>query len=274
MRRPLVAIFVAVTATSATRQVSAAETCTVMYRVDATFEVSDTHLGKGDTITSAKGSMVVEFRAGDDGVIADGKVKVLHYAMHERFRIDSMVSVTTAVHHYAPTCNGEESPTWRRPGDEGFPAQCLYTGNRRAVAVGTLSIGKRTIEWAKCKAAPTYWAKNRDAYTPAAKSKGRGCLNDLHGVGNAHCDGRLACRLGGLKPGDNAQFDIWTQPLVHGPDGSRNHVEVSEDLRTIETPVELETGHQSYNIPNEAPSRTWFSFVASRNDASRFTTCR
>jgi hypothetical protein len=272
--RPLVPIIVVMLGSGATRPASAADTCTVEYRVDARFEVSDTYLGKGDTIVDAKGSLVIEFPKGDEGEIVGGKVKVLHYAMHERFRIDSMVAVTTAVHHYAPTCNGEEDPGWRRPDDVGFPNLCRYTGNRRAVAVGTLDIEDRTIEWARCKAASTYWAKDRRAYTPSAKSKGRGCLNEMHAVGNAHCDGRLACRWGGLEPGDNPQFEVWTQPLLHGPDGSEGRVTVSEDLRTIETPIELETGRQSYNVPNDAPSRTWFSFEATRDDTSRFTTCR
>ena len=245
-----------------------------MYRVDATLEVSDTDFKKGDTIVDGiKGSFVLEFARDEQGQPADGKVKVLHFSMYEDFTIDSLVTVTTRIHHFTPTCNGLREPSWRRASDPGFPSQCKYTGNDNAVAIGSLRKADRVIEWGKCKAAPSYWARDRRAYDATSKSKGRGCLNQMRIVGNIHCDGRLGCRLGGLSRGDNLQFDEFTQPLIHGPPGSEHRVTVSQDLSTIRTPVRRRDGRQSYNLPNDAPSRTWFSFVATRNDSSRFTTC-
>jgi hypothetical protein len=129
------------------------------------------------------------------------------------------------------------------------------------------------IEWGKCKAAPSYWGKDRRAYTISSKSKGKGCLKKMHVVGNIHCEGRLACGWGGLNRGDNPQFAVWTQPLIHGPPGSDHSVTISPDLSTIKTPVHRSDGHQSYNLPNDSPSRTWFSWVATRDDSSSFTTC-
>jgi hypothetical protein len=104
---------------------SAADTCTIMYRVDVTFDVSDTDLKKGDAhVEGVRGSLVVEFPQDEQGQVVDGKVKILHYAMYESFKIDSVVNVTTTVHHFAPSCNGSESPTWRRVSDKGFPTAC------------------------------------------------------------------------------------------------------------------------------------------------------
>jgi hypothetical protein len=251
----------------------ASPTCTILYSVDARFEITDTALGRGDIFLPVEGSLVIEYAADRNGDVIDGKVKVLHYAMYEEFTINSVVTVKTYLHHFAPTCNGASSPSWRRPSDEGFPKSCAYDGNRRAVAVGELERAQGRIQWAKCNAAPTYWSRDRNAYKPSDKSRGRGCLNEMHAVGNVHCSGRVACKLGGLNAGDNPQSIEWNQPLVHGPPDSQDGVSVSDDLRTITTPVNRLVGPQSYNIPNDAPSRTWFSFVATRNDRSPYTTC-
>ena len=252
----------------------ASDTCTIAYRLDVTFQVTDTDLGKGDvTVPGLAGSLVLEFPRGDDAEVVDGKVKILHFAMFERFTIDSLADVTTTVHHYAPTCNGVAKPIWRRPSDAGFPKACGYTGNKRALAVGRLQRDAGRIEWGKCKAAQGYWAEGRRDYQPSDKSKGRGCLEQMHVVGNIHCDGRLACKLGGLSRGDNPQFDVWTQPLIHGPPGGEHAVAISSDLSTITTPRNRDDGYQSYNMPNDSPSRTWFSWKATRDDQSRTTTC-
>jgi hypothetical protein len=204
----------------------AEDTCTIMYGVDATLDVSDTDLGKGDvSVQGVRGSLVVEYPQDEQGQVVDGKVKVLHYAMYESFTIDTVVNITTTIHHFTPTCNGSDEPTWRRTSDEGFPAACGYAGNERPVAIGVLRKDDNAIEW------------------------------------------------GGLNRGDNPQFDVWTQPLVHGPPGSDHSATISTDLSTIRTPVYRSDGRQSYNLPNRAPSRTWFSFVATRNHSSPFTTC-
>ena len=252
----------------------AGDTCTIMYGVDATLDVSDTDLGKGDvSVRDVRGSLVVEYPQDEQGHVVDGKVRVLHYAMYESFKIDTVVNITTTIHHFTPACNGSDEPSWRRISDEGFPAACGYAGNERPVAIGVLRKDDNAIEWGKCKAAPSYWAADRRAYTFSSKSRGKGCLKKMRAVGNIHCDGRLACKWGGLNRGDNPQFDVWTQPLVHGPPGSDHSATISTDLSTIRTPVYRSDGRQSYNLPNSAPSRTWFSFVATRNHSSPFTTC-
>ncbi len=251
----------------------ASDSCTILYRVDGTLQVTDTPLGKGDaTIPNLPGQFVLEYKV-KDGAVTDGKVKVLHYSMFERFEIETIADVTTSLHHYAPRCNGYEEPPWRLPSDPRFPKICRYRGSTAAVAVGQLDRDAGTIEWAKCKAAPSYWARGDEAYTPDAKSKGKGCLNDLHVVGNIHCDGRLACKIGALKRGDNPQYDHWTQPLIHGPPGASASITVSSDLSELRTPRSRRDGYQSYNLPNESPTRTWFSFTAVRDDGSRYTTC-
>jgi len=264
-----------VLATCVARPAFASDRCTIMYRVNATLEISDTDLGKGDkTVKGVKGSLVVEYPQDKEGRVVDGKVRILHYAMYESFTIDSMVTVTTTIHHFAPACNGVEEPTWRRVSEKGFPTTCRYTGNKHPVAIGTLRTKDGTIEWGKCKAAPSYWSKDRRAYISSDKSKGKGCLEKMHVVGNIHCDGRLACKWGGLEPGNNPQFDVWVQPLIHGPPNSDHSVTVSPNLATITTPVHRKDGYQSYNLPNNSPSRTWFAWTATRNDSSRFTTCK
>jgi hypothetical protein len=260
--------------TLAARPAFASDHCTILYRVDATLEVTDTYLGKGDTVVRGiRGSLVIEYPQDRDARVTDGKVKVLHFATFQRFQIDALVDVTTVLHHFAPSCNGVATPSWRLPTDPGFPSECAYAGNTNAVAVGHLSREHQRIEWANCKAAPSYWSKDRAAYTTGDKSRGRGCLNDLHVVGNIRCDGRLGCKWGGLARGDNPQFDVWTQPLIHGPPGSDESLQVSSDLSTIRTPKSRKDGRQSYNLPNNAPSRTWFSWTATRDDTSPFTTC-
>ena len=260
-------------ASSVARPVSASDTCTIMYRVNASLEVTDTRFGKGDQVVdNLKGSLLVEYRQ-KDGAVVDGKVKILHYSMYESFKLETIVDVTTTIHHYTPRCGGVDEPSWRQPSDPGFPKSCRYSGQGRGVATGELNLEAGTITWGKCKAAPSYWAKGNKAYTPADKSKGKGCLSDMHVAGNIHCDGKLACKMGGLVSGDNPQFDVWNQPLIHGPPESESSVRVTSDLSTIRTPGEREDGYQSYNLPNDSPSRTWFGFAAKRNDSSSFTTC-
>jgi len=253
--------------------VSASDSCTIMYRVKATLEVTNTRMGKGDQIIDdLKGSLLIEYRQ-KQGAVVDGKVKILHYWMHERFKLESIVDVTTTLHHYAPSCNGVAEPSWRLPSDPGFPKECRYAGSGHAVATGALDREAGKIEWAKCKAAPGYWGKANDAYTPAQKSKGKGCLDEMHVVGNIQCDGRLGCKLGGLASGNNPQFDVWNQPLIHGPADAESSVEISRDLSAIRTPKHRKDGYQSYNLPNDSPSRTWFSWTAIRDDSSSYTTC-
>jgi hypothetical protein len=253
---------------------AASDRCTIAYRLDASLQVTDTYLGKGDALVrGVPGSLVMEYPQDKSGVVTDGKVKLLHFAIFEKFTVDTIAKVTTTLHHFAPTCNGVAIPAWRSPRDDGFPVQCSYTGNDRAVAVGKLSRKTEMIVWAKCKAAKSYWATDRGAYVPSDESKGRGCLSEMHGVGNVHCEGRLSCKLGGLARGDNPKFDVWTQPLIHGPPGSTNRVTISSDLRTIRTPTGRTDGFLSYNLPTDSASRVWISWVATRDDTSAYTTC-
>ena len=177
------------------------------------------------------------------------------------------------VHHFTPTCNGERNPSWRSPKDPGFPERCRYGGTRRAVAVGSLDRGAGTIRWDKCKAAATYWSKDRRAYTTEEKSRGRGCLDQMRGIGNVHCEGRLGCRLGELSRGDNAIEIDRTQPLLSGPPGTEGRLFVSNDLTTIRSPEPASGGFASYNLPNDSPSRLWFSFEGTQSSASKLTTC-
>lgn len=252
----------------------ASDHCTVEYRVDGTLQITDTYRGKGDTIVQhLPGSLVVEYEVDRDGVISDGKVQILHFSMFQRFTIDALVNVTTTLHHFTPTCNGVRAPAWRSPSDPGFPKECRYTGQDEPVATGKLSRERGTITWARCKAAPTYWSNDRNAYTIDDESKGRGCLNELRAVGSIRCDGGLGCKLGGLKKGESPLSDVWNQPLVHGPPDSNETLRVSEDLGTLRTPRGRTDGFQSYNLPNDMPSRVWFSWVATRNDQSPYTTC-
>jgi hypothetical protein len=245
-----------------------------MYTLDVKFRVTDTDFGKGDVDIPVPGSLLVEYPRGEDGRATDGKTKVLYFSMYENFTIESVVDVTTTMHHFAPECNGETKPTWRKPGDAGFPKRCEYRGNIRAIAVGTLQRDTETIEWDKCRASGEYWSSDRHAYTEADKSRGRGCLQELHAVGNVRCKGRLGCKIGKLSPGDNPVFLKSTQPLIPGPPGTPGRLFVSKDLTTIRSPEPTKGGHGSYNLPNHSPSRVWFSFTGTRNDASRLTTCR
>jgi len=274
LRRWLLGSCFLLTLLSGGRRASASDECTIAYRVKAVLQITDTYRRKGDTtVTDIPGSLVMQYERGRDGRVVDGKAKVLHFAMFQRFEIKSLIDVTTVVHHFAPSCNGRADPSWRRETDPGFPKACRYAGGDEVVAVGKLSRSENVIEWVRCNAANSYWARDAKAYTTSASSKGRGCLEKLRVVGNVHCGGRLACRFGGLTPGDNPQYAVWTQPLIHGPPGAESRVEVSDDLSTIRTPLGQSDGFQSYNLPNDAPSRSWFSFVARRDDQSSFTTC-
>lgn len=252
-----------------------ADTCTILYDVDATFSVSNTDFGKGNTTAPGlHGSLVLEFTRDPTGQVNDGPVHVLHYSTYVDFVDESIVTVTTKVHYFTPACNGVADPAWRLPTDAGFPASCDYRGNGKPVASGTYDKSKATIQWAACNTAKSYWASSRKSYTLSSKSNGEGCLNGLRAVGNVNCDGATTCRLGDLKPGDNPQSSTWNQPLIHGPSGSDNTVSVSRDLSTIATPLtKLDGGQLSYEIPNDAPSRTWLSWKATKNSASKFTTC-
>ncbi|MEM8605460.1 MAG: hypothetical protein AAGF92_00035 [Myxococcota bacterium] len=254
----------------------AGDSCTVAYKLSGVLQVTDTYRGKGDLIASNQpGSMVLEFSQDRDGEVTDGKVKVLHFSMFEKIEIDSVVDVTSVTHHFTPACNGQKNPSWRRPTDPGFPKACAYRGGDEPVAVGNLARKAKKISWARCNAPKTYWAKNRDAYVTSDKARGRGCLNELHAVGNVHCKGRLGCRFGGLSHGDNPQNDLWDQPLIHGDQGGDATMIISEDLSKIRTPTgKAPGGFQSINIPNQAPSRTWLSWSGRRDEASRYTTCK
>ena len=266
---------VCLTAFLSTNLALADDGCTILYDVDASFGVSSTDFGKGNTIARGlRGSLVIEYTRKKNGPVVDGTVSILHYSTYVDFVDDSVVDVATKVHYFTPSCNGDKEPKWRLTTDSGFPAACNYQGNRKPVATGSLSKQKGAIQWDACNAAPSYWAKSRKDYTLSSKSVGKGCLNGLRAVGNVNCDGRAGCRLGDLQPGDNPQSNKWNQPMIHGPSGSTNAVSVSPDLSTITTPLsKTDDGELSYEIPNDAPSRTWISWKATRNEKSKYTTC-
>jgi len=259
---------------SAATPAFASDSCTIMYDLDVAFHVSDTDFGKGDAAVPVSGSVLIQYPQDENGEVVDGKVRVLHFAMYENSVVDSLVTVTTHVHHFAPTCNGESKPSWRQPGDPGFPKVCEYRGNRRAVAVGSLRRDAGSIEWEKCKAASTYWSKDRNAYTTEEKSRGKGCLGDMYAVGNVRCDGRLGCRMGRLNRGDNPINLEWSQPLMPGPPGTPAKLSISQDLASIRSPKPKAGGKGSYNLPSGSPSRLWFSFRGTRSSESALTTCR
>ncbi|MGB5311268.1 MAG: hypothetical protein WBN38_04305, partial [Polyangiales bacterium] len=145
----------------------ASDRCMISYRVDASLQLTDTYLGKGDALVKGlAGSMVIEYPLDKDGAVTDGKVRVLHFSVFEKFTIETIADITTTLHHFAPTCNGTAAPTWRSPKDKGFPIECAYTGDRQPVAVGKLSRESNAITCANCKADDSYWAKDRSAYVP------------------------------------------------------------------------------------------------------------
>jgi hypothetical protein len=252
----------------------ASDSCTISYVLDATVQLTDTAMGKGDkTIPSLKGSLVIEYPTDEQGRVVDGTVRLLHFWVYQDFLIDTFVKVTTRVHMFAPSCNGVRKPSWRLSSEPGFPKTCGYDGNREAVASGELEMEDRSIVWDKCKPDESYWSRHPDAFELSQKSKGKGCLNALHIVGNVRCEGAFGCRLGGLSPGDNPQFQVWNQPMINGPAGASGSVSVSADLSEIHTPIERKDGFQSYNLPTDSTSRSWISWRGTRDDESRFTTC-
>lgn len=269
----IICVAVALVSLAFSSQARAAETCTIMYTLDVEFVVSDTDFGKGDIRIPVPGILLLEFQA-DEQSPTDGKVGILHFAVYERFTVETVVDVRTAVHHFAPTCNGAKNPKWRKPGDPGFPKMCEYRGNTRQVATGLLNREDNAIEWSKCKAASTYWSRDRRDYDPKSKSRGNGCLNGMRAVGNVHCDGRFACRMGSLSPGDNPIDLTWNQPLLPGPPGTVGRLRVSRDLTRLETPKPTKGGHGSYNFVSDAPSRIWISFKGERDHESPHTTCK
>lgn len=252
-------------------------TCMVLYDLNSTFQVTDTPLGLGDNVTSnLNGQLVLEFTDDGNGNIVDGPVGVLHYWVLSDFQVGGVVTVTTRVHGFSPTCNGESNPTWRLDTDPGFPAVCAYTGNTTPVATGVLDQAGGTIGWDTCNPASQYWGTTltgANSYNAAAISSGPGCLSGFVSSGNIFCSGS-ACSLGGLQSGDNPQFFNWVQPLINGPGGSGdNSLGISGDLQTVTTPTGAPGGFQSFNVPNEAQSRTWVSWTGTRNDGSVTTTC-
>ena len=249
----------------------------MLYDLSATFQVTDTPLGLGDNVTSdLQGQLVLEFSDDGAGNIADGPVGVLHYWVFSDFVVSGVVTVATRVHGFTPSCNGETDPTWRADTDPGFPAVCGYTGNAVPVGSGVLDRANGSIDWDTCDPAPQYWGTTltgSSSYNAAAVSSGPGCLDGFVSAGNILCTGS-ACSLGGLQSGNNPQFFNWVQPLVNGPGGSgSNSLAISGDLRTVTTPTGAPGGFQSFNVPNEAQSRTWVSWTGTRNDASVTTTC-
>lgn len=253
-------------------------TCTVAYDLAGVFQVSDTLFGLGDATESGQvGSLVIEYS--DDGAnnIQSGPVGMLHYWLLQDFVVASSITVTTKVHAFAPTCNGEANPAWRLETDPGFPASCDPTGNTVAVATGTLDLAAGAITWDACNAATDYWAPGTEDYSPSDASSGPGCITDLKSIGNVNCDGVAGfCDLGNLGVGDNPQAATWSQPLINGTEASGSGtIAVSGGAQAsgLSTPTGAAGGFQSFNVPNETPSRTWFSWTATRDDGSPFTTC-
>ncbi len=252
-------------------------TCTVLYDLNATFQITNTPLGLGDSVfTNLDGSMVVEYTDDGSGNIVDGPVNVLHYWVYNDFIVGGFVTVATKVHGFAPSCNGETAPTWRVDTDPGFPTECGYTGNTSPVASGTLDIGNGEIAWDSCAPSDRYWsasASSGDSYRTVFVSSGPGCLNDFQSVGNVSCAGG-SCSLGGLNQGNNPQAVSWVQPLINGPPATgTNSLNVAGDLSTLTTPTGAAGGFQSFNVPNEQQSRTWVSWTATRDSSSPATTC-
>jgi len=229
-------------------------------------------------VNDLDGMLVLRFAANDQGAIVDGKVEMLHFWMHQTFEITGIVTLTTNVHAFSPSCNGETKPSWRARTDPGFPPECGYAGNTRPIATGSFDGRKHEITWNPCDAPDAYWSDRRagDAsYQQSHVSSGKGCIDTLRWVGNMHCSG--LCGLGSPDRGDNPVFDVWTQPLINGPESTgANTVAVSGDGRAtrITTPTSAATGYQSDNVPNDDRSRTWMSWVATRRDSSPFTTCK
>jgi cysteine-rich repeat protein len=252
-----------------------ASTCTVEYDLNATFEIGNTPIAAGDQINpNQQGLLVLEYRDDGNGNIIDGEVNVLHYWILNDFVVGGIVTVGTKVHGFAPSCNGEVTPEWRTV-SSGFPARCEYTGNRVAVASGLLDRANGVINWDECNATSDYWAGSTAAFTPSDVSEGAGCLKGFRSVGNVTCAGNY-CTFGGLAVGDNPQFDTWVQPMINGYGGvGTNGLTVSADpqLTDLSTPTGAAGGFQSWNVPNDAQSRTWVSWTASRNSASPNTTC-
>ena len=253
--------------------------CTVLYDLDASFQITDTPSGAGDAlVTDLDGLLLLRFAADGDGEIIDGPVDVLHYWVYQDFVVDGTVTVTTKVHSFTVSCNGETNPTWRAPEDDGFPAVCDYSGNLNPVATGTLDTGNDEIAWDDCDASDNYWTtvvEGVDSYQTEDTSSGTGCLSSLLSIGNIRCQGAL-CGDAGLNEGNNPVFDGWNQPLINGPGVTgANVVTVSNDpaISSLNSPTGAPDGFLSYNVPNNDASRTWNSWVGTRRDASLFTTC-
>ncbi len=252
----------------------ASDACTILYTLEATLQLTDTAMGKGDeTIPGLEGQLVIEYRTDSQGEVVDGTTRILHFWVYQEFVIDSFVRVTTQVHTFTPSCNGVREVSWRLSSDPGFPASCAYDGNRQSVASGKLDRGRALIVWDKCKPDEGYWSPDSEAFEFSQKSRGKGCLNGVHVIGNVRCEAAVGCRLGGLSPGDNPQFHVWNQPMLNGPEGANRSVSVSADLSEIRTPIGRRDGHQSYNLPTDSSGRAWISWRGTRNDASRHTSC-
>ncbi|MEM8609207.1 MAG: hypothetical protein AAGF92_19045 [Myxococcota bacterium] len=258
---------------------SAPSTCTVEYDLIANFQITDTTGGLGDaTFSGLDGRITIEFTADGSGNIIDGDANLLHYWVHNDFTTSSLfVTVITNVHGFAPNCNGDVNPTWRQPGDAGFPdaSGCGYSvGSAPPVATGSLSGG--TVTWDGCSE-PNYWSSTPNDYDPTDVATGPGCMNGFRSVGNVNCSG-FFCSAGNLASGDNPQNFSWNQPLVNGPtSGPPGALSLSADpsRSTVSSPLGNATGFQSYNVPNDpqSNSRTWVSWTGTRNGSSPNTTC-
>ncbi|MEM7135706.1 MAG: hypothetical protein AAF500_03955 [Myxococcota bacterium] len=254
-------------------------TCTVLYDLNATFQITNTPFSAGDqTNTGLDGLLVLEYTEDGSGNIIDGPVNVLHYWTYNDFVVGGLVTVTTKVHGFSPSCNGETNPSWRIDTDPGFPLVCNYQGNTTPVASGTFDVDADAIEWDACNAAADYWsseASGNSSYEADDLSSGSGCLNGLVSTGNVACSGGL-CGLGGLIDGNNPQFATWTQPFINGTGPSAtNGLDVSSDAQatTVSTRTGASGGFQSHNVPNDTSSRTWVSWTGTRNGGSQYTTC-
>ncbi len=182
------------------------DTCVLRYRLSGQIRVRDTTLSKGNYDLPAdgnrngfkpkiKGQLILRLETSNGKVVESGKAELLYFDLHQYVRTGGgalVPDVTTDVWSYAPDPRG-------------------YTKNDQAIAVGTVFNGGKALSFPDCTL-PSGWNKSKGAYTPSVHASGKGCIEAWRNVGNVHCaDG--ACKMGGMRNGDNAQNDTWNQPL-------------------------------------------------------------
>jgi hypothetical protein len=220
---------------------AACETWVITYTITGAFNITGTPLGLGDTGRDiGPGELAIRFAPGASGPVA-GSARLLAYRMPLKFAVTTAgLTVTTDIVASAAQ------------------AEC-------GRAMGTLT--GTTLGWATCNYGQSHGTAD---WTPDNAASGAGCIREYRTQGTVNCDDQstlASCSQGNLQDGDNAQNEVFSQPL--------NAFVFNGDLSSFQmraTGGPSGSDDKGVETPNRAPGRTFFNLDGAEKSREKVPT--